>query len=94
MIIGLVAQLFYIACCACAIYAIFHLQRYRHIRGACSPYCAYTLVAFAIGWELIDAWQRGAPGFPSSRWLLIPMLMFSFGWEAWTDWRTRKRNER
>lgn len=86
----MIAQLFYSACCAGAMYAIFHLQRYRHSRGDCSPFCAYTLLLIGIGWELIDAWKYGAPGFPSSRWLLLPILAFSFGWEAIADWRTRK----
>jgi hypothetical protein len=90
----LIARLFYAACCLAAIYAIFHLQRYRHLKGDCSPYCAYTLVAFAIAWEMIDAWKFGAPGFPSSRWLLVPMLTFSFGWEAWMDLRQRRRRTR
>lgn len=90
MTVDLLARLFYAGCCLGGIYAVFHLQRYRHTKGDCSPYCAYTLVAFALGWELIDAWKYGAPGFPSSRWLLVPMLTFSFGWEAMADWRSRR----
>lgn len=67
----LMAQLLYSAMCATVIAAAFWLQAHRHLRAKACIYWAYSLLVFALMWEIIDAWQSGPPGFPASRWALV-----------------------
>ena len=83
------AQIPYIAICLVGILAIFHVQHYREIRGI--RWWLYNVMAIAIAWEAIDAWGYGTPGFPASRWLLLPVLTATLVWMAIADWQKRKR---
>ncbi len=84
-------QLLYIAICLAGILAVFHLQvcRHRHARGC--RYWLYSLLAFGLGWEALDAWKYGVPGFPGSRWILVPSLVAVMVWAAATDWIDRRK---
>lgn len=83
-------QLLYIAICLAGIGAIFHLQRYRYRWARGCRYWLYTVVAFGLGWEAIDAWKYGVPGWPGSRWILVPSLVAVMAWSAIADWRERR----
>lgn len=82
-------QLFYMAICLAGIVAIFHVQRYRVTTG--TRWWLYNVLALALCWEAFDAWKFGTPGFPASRWLLIPSMSAVLVWTAIVDWRRRRR---
>ena len=80
-------QLLYIATCLAGMFAIFCLQRGRH-RDACAwLWWTYTALAGALAWEAIDAWKYAPPGWPASRWILIPALSAVMIAAAVKDWR-------
>ena len=80
-------QLAYIAVCLAGMFAIFALQRGRH-RCACALlWWTYTALAGALAWEAIDAWKYAPPGWPASRWILIPALSAVMIAAAVKDWR-------
>lgn len=85
MIHAATVQISYIAICLAVMVSIFGLQtgRHRHARGC--HYWGFTALAFACGWEAIDCWKYGAPGFPSSRWVLMPALLLVLAWTAIAD---------
>ena len=86
-------QLSYIAVCLAGMFAIFALQRGRH-RCACALlWWTYTALAAALAWEAIDAWKYAPPGWPASRWILIPALVTVLIWAAWADRRGRDENK-
>lgn len=87
----MIAQVVYIAVCAATLYAILHLQRYRFLKDGCGPFCAFTLLSWGVVWEGVDCWLFGAPGFPSSRWLIMPSLFAIFCWQAIEDHLKRKK---
>lgn len=85
----MIEQLTYMLICAVAMCSVINLQAYRH-RGANSLlWWSYTILTFGVGWELIDAYKSGPPGFPSSRWVLMPTLAFVLAVAAVEDWRDR-----
>lgn len=87
---AMIAQVVYIACCLIAMGAIAFLQgnRMKDARGCL--WWAYNVLLLAIGWEAIDAYMFGAPGFPASRWLLLPSLAMVKTWWAVSDWHKAK----
>ncbi|CAB4147407.1 hypothetical protein UFOVP1020_20 [uncultured Caudovirales phage] len=88
-----VIQIAYIAVCLAGMFAIFALQRGRH-RCACALlWWTYTALAAALAWEAIDAWQYAPPGWPASRWILIPALVTVLIWAAVNDRRGRYENK-
>lgn len=86
----MVAQIIYITLCLLAMGAIFHVQEYR----SSSLWWAYTILTFGLGWEAIDAWKYGAPGWPSSRWVMVPSLTIILVTVAVSEWRQRRRVRR
>lgn len=70
----MMGAILYTAMCGVVILAAFWLQSYRHRASRACIYWSYSLLAFAMAWEIIDTWQRGAPGFPASRWFLVLAL--------------------
>lgn len=86
----MIERFVYVGICFLVILAVFHIQRSRYMEGACSPFCLYTIVAMCAGWEGIDAALYGSPGFPASRWFLMPALAGALGWEAFADWNGMK----
>ena len=83
-------QIAYIAVCLAGMFAIFALQRGRH-RCACTLlWWTYTALAGGLAWEAIDAWKYAPPGWPASRWVLVPALAVVMTWAAISDWRKRK----
>ncbi|MFO1081859.1 MAG: hypothetical protein U1E23_14670 [Reyranellaceae bacterium] len=78
-------QLLYIGLCLASMVAVFWLQAGRHRDAKGCLWWSYSLLAFALGWEAIDAWKFGAPGFPASRWLLVPALLVVMAWAAIAD---------
>lgn len=83
-------QVVYLAICIATLYAILHLQRYRFLNHGCGPFCAFTILSWAVAWEAVDCWVYGPPGFPASRWLLMPSLAAIFSWAAVEDWQKRR----
>ena len=84
-------QLAYIFVCTIGVGAVFHLQHYRYGDARGCHYWLYSLVAFGLGWEAIDAWKYGVPGWPGSRWVLVPAIVAVMAWAAASDWLNRKR---
>lgn len=82
-------KVLYIAICLKGIAAIFQLQAFRYHDAKGCRYFLYTLVALGFGWEAIDAGLYGPPGFPSSRWVLIPAAVGALTWTAFDAYRTR-----
>lgn len=78
-------QLAYIAACLAGMFAIFNLQRGRHRDAPTWLWWTYTILAGALAWEAIDAWKYSPPGWPASRWFLIPALAAVMIRAAWTD---------
>lgn len=67
-------QALYIALCLVCVGAIFALQSGRHAHARAHLYWSYSALIFGLGWEALDAWKYGVPGFPGSRWVLLPAL--------------------
>ena len=86
-------QLFYIAVCLAGMFAIFALQRGRHRYACALLWWTYTALAAALAWEAIDAWQYSPPGWPASRWILMPALVTVLVWAAVNDWRKQNGNK-
>lgn len=84
-------QLIYIGLCLVGIGAVFALQAGRHARAKSCLYWSFTALAFGLGWEAIDAWKYGVPGWPGSRWILLPALDVVMIWAALDDWREQRR---
>ena len=84
-------RLLYGATCIVSIIAIFNLQAWRHRASGRIIRWSYTALTLALGWEVLDCLiYNGAPGFPSSRWVLVPALGIILGSAAFKDWRERK----
>lgn len=86
-------QLAYIAACLAGMFAVFHLQRFRHRHAAWWLWWTYTAIAGALAWEAIDAWKYAPPGWPASRWLLLPALAIVMVHAAIVDNRKRRALE-
>lgn len=84
-------QLLYIAACLAGMFAIFALQRGRHRDSCAWIWWTYTALAGALAWEAIDAWKYAPPGWPASRWILIPALSAIMIRAAVEDWRKAHR---
>lgn len=84
-------QLAYIAVCLAGMFAIFTLQRHRHRKAAALLWWTYTALAYALAWEAIDAWNYAPPGWPASRWLLVPALAAIMTAAAVRDWKSERR---
>lgn len=87
----MIERVAYLLICAVTLYAILHLQRYRYLSEGCGPFCAFTALAWAVVWEGVDCWVYGPPGFPSSRWVLMPSVMVIFGWSAIDNYLQRRK---
>ena len=83
-------QLVYIATCLAGMFAIFALQRGRHRNAPAWLWWTYTALAGALFWEAIDAWKYAPPGWPASRWILIPALAVIMIYAAVVDGRKRR----
>lgn len=83
-------QLVYIALCLIGMVSVFTLQVGRHRFAKGCLYWSFSALAFALGWEAIDAWKFGVPGFPGSRWILLPALDVVLAWAAVSDWREER----
>lgn len=70
----MIAAGLYVAACLVGIVAALELQTGRHQAAKACVWWAYTVLAFGLGWEAIDALRFGAPDFPSSRWVLVPAI--------------------
>lgn len=95
---SMIPQLLYIAVCLAGVIAIFHVQRYRigaaidhSVTAAGCRWWLYNVLAVAILWEAIDAYKYGPPGWPASRWLLMPAASATLVWTAVVDWLRRRR---
>ncbi|WP_425065137.1 hypothetical protein [Reyranella sp.] len=86
-------QLAYIACCLVTIGAIFVQQRYRlrHAKGC--RWWLYTVLAFGLGYEALEAFKYGAPALPAGRWIVVPALAAVMAWSAANDWKSRNPPE-
>lgn len=73
-------QVPYILFCLAGLLAIFHIQRHRSIGGC--RWWLYNVLALALIWEGFDAWKYGTPGWPASRWLLVPAMTLLLAWRA------------
>ncbi len=88
-----VLQLVYMACCLVAIGAIFVQQRYRLRRARACRWWLYTVLAFGLGYEALEAWKYGAPALPAGRWIVVPTLAAVMAWAAAKDWFSRNPPE-
>lgn len=86
-------QSLYIVACLAGMFAIFHLQRFRHRNAPWWLWWTYTALAGALAWEAIDAWKYTPPGWPASRWVLIPALAVVMIRAVCADRRTRRAAE-
>lgn len=87
----MIAQAVYLMLCGATLYAILHLQRYRFLKCGRGHFCALTVLSWGVAWEGVDCWLFGPPGFPASRWLIMPSLLAIFGWAAIEDHVNRKK---
>jgi len=78
----------YVACCLAGLVGLFHVNMTHWRRRA--VWWAWTLVAFAILWEVISAARYGAPGFPSVGWVLMPGLALGWWGQAWVARKKRQ----
>ena len=83
-------QLWYIVVCLAGMFAIFALQRGRHRNAPSWLWWTYTVLAGALAWEALDAWKYAPPGWPASRWFLIPSLSAVMIYGAVIDGRKRR----
>ena len=83
-------QIAYIAICLAGMFAIFALQRGRHRNAPTLIWWTYTVLAGALAWEAIDAWKYAPPGWPASRWFLVPAMTIVLIYAAVMDGRKRR----
>lgn len=82
-------QLGYIALCLAGMFAVFDLQRNRHRNAPCLLWWTYNVLAGSMVWEAIDAFKYAPPGWPASRWFLIPSITVVLIYAVITDRRKR-----
>jgi hypothetical protein len=88
-------RLLYGLVCIFTMIAIFNLQAWRHRASGRIVRWSYTALAFALGWEVLDCLiYSGVPGFPASRWVLVPALGVILSAAAFKDWNKRKLAEK
>lgn len=79
----------YVVCCVVAIGSIFVQQAYRFRTAKGCRWWLYTVLAGGLFYEAIEAWNYGAPAFPSGRWIVLPSLAAVLAWAASKDWQRR-----